>query len=233
MEHATISWTKSSNFNPQSLYAQSKVASEAVLRGLNDPNFSVTCLRFATIYGISGRTRFDLVVNLLCAKAVRDGMITVYGADQWRPFVHVDDVARAIAMTLRAPTQVVAGESFNVGSDGQNYTLGEIAELINKQVPDAVITSDDTFVDKRNYRVSFAKIRSQLGFEPAWTLERGIAQVVGLVRSNQVGHYSLPTYSNVLYLKEHGTKSFADFNITGWEAEFMHLNRIASAARVN
>ncbi len=220
-----------SNFNPQSLYAQSKVASEAVLRGLNDPNFSVTCLRFATIYGISGRTRFDLVVNLLCAKAVRDGMITVYGADQWRPFVHVDDVARAIAMTLRATTQLVAGESFNVGSDEQNYTLGEIAELINRQVPDAVITSDDTFVDKRNYRVSFAKIRSQLGFEPAWTIERGIAQVVGLVRSNQVGDYSLPTYSNVLYLKEHGTESFADFNITGWETEFMHLNRIASAAR--
>ena len=216
-----------SNFNPQSLYARSKVASEAVLRGLNDHNFSATCLRFATIYGISGRTRFDLVVNLLCAKAVRDGLITVYGADQWRPFVHVDDVARAITMTLGAPTHLVAGECFNVGSDEQNYTLGEIAELINKQVPDAAITSDDTFVDKRNYRVSFEKIRSQLGFEPSWTVERGIAQVVALVRSNQIGHYSLPTYSNALYLKEHGTKSFADFKITGWETEFMNLHRIA------
>ncbi len=220
-----------SNFNPQSLYARSKVASEAVLRGLSDRSFSVTCLRFATIYGMSGRTRFDLVVNLLCAKGVRDGLITVYGADQWRPFVHVEDVARAITMTLKAPTHLVAGECFNVGSDEQNYTLGEIAELISKQVPDAAITSDDTFVDKRNYRVSFAKIRSQLGFEPAWTIERGIAQVVGLVRSNQVGHYSLPTYSNVLFLKERGTTSFADFNITGWETEFMNLNRIASATR--
>ena len=192
----------------------------------------MTCLRFATIYGISGRTRFDLVVNLLCAKAVRDGMITVYGPDQWRPFVHVEDVARAITTTLRAPTQLVAGEAFNVGSDAQNFTLREVAKLINRQVPDAEITSDDTFVDKRNYRVSFAKIRSRLGFEPAWTIERGIAQVVAVVRSNQVGHYSLPTYSNVLYLRERGVKSFGSFKITGWENDFMSIDRIASASEV-
>jgi nucleoside-diphosphate-sugar epimerase len=217
------------HFNPQSLYARSKVASEAVLEGLNDRNFAVTCLRFATIYGMSGRTRFDLVVNLLCAKAVRDGAITVYGSDQWRPFVHVEDVARAVTITLRAPVDLVAGEVFNVGSDTQNYTLGEVAELINRQVPDAEITSDETFVDKRNYRVSFEKIRSRLGFEPAWTLERGIAQVLTLVRSNEVGHYSLPTYSNVLYLKERGAKSFGSFKITGWENELMNIDRIASA----
>jgi len=222
-----------SHFNPQSLYARSKVASEAVLGTLNSPDFAVTCLRFATIYGISGRTRFDLVVNLLCAKAVRDRMITVYGADQWRPFVHVADVARAITMTLLAPTDLVAGEAFNVGSDAQNHTLGEVAELINRQVPDAAITSDDTFVDKRNYRVSFAKIRSRLGFEPAWTIERGISQVVALVRSNEVGHYSLPTYSNVLYLKERGAKSFGSFKITGWENELMNIDRITSANAVD
>jgi nucleoside-diphosphate-sugar epimerase len=222
-----------SHFNPQSLYARSKVASEAVLGALNSRDFAVTCLRFATIYGISGRTRFDLVVNLLCAKAVRDRMITVYGADQWRPFVHVADVARAITMTLRAPTDLVAGEAFNVGSDAQNYTLGDVAELINRQVPDAEITCDDTFVDKRNYRVCFAKIRSRLGFEPAWTIERGIAQVVALVRSNEVGHYSLPTYSNVLYLKERGAKSFGSFKITGWENELMNIDRIVSANAVD
>jgi nucleoside-diphosphate-sugar epimerase len=222
-----------SHFNPQSLYARSKVASEAVLGALNGRDFGVTCLRFATIYGISGRTRFDLVVNLLCAKAVRDRMITIYGADQWRPFVHVADVARAITMTLRASADLVAGEAFNVGSDAQNYTLAEVAELIHRQVPNAEITSDDTFVDKRNYRVSFAKIRSRLGFEPAWTIERGVAQVLALVRSNEVGHYSLPTYSNVLYLKERGIKSFGSFKITGWEKEFMNIDRIVSTNAVD
>jgi nucleoside-diphosphate-sugar epimerase len=215
-----------SRLNPQSLYARSKVASEAVLGALNSPDFAVTCLRFATVYGISGRTRFDLVVNLLCAKAVRDGVITVYGADQWRPFVHVDDVATAIATTLHAPAQLVAGEAFNVGSDCQNYTLGEVAELIKKQVPDAEITSDPDFVDKRNYHVSFEKIRTRLGFEPAWTLEHGIAQVTALMRTNRVGHYSHPTYSNVLCLKERGVKSFGNFMITGWERELMNIDRI-------
>ena len=218
-----------SRFNPQSLYARSKVASEVVLGALNSRDFAVTCLRFATIYGFSGRTRFDLVVNLLCAKAVREGVITVYGADQWRPFVHVDDVARAIVMTLQAPSEAVAGEAFNVGSDTQNYTLGDMAELINRQVPDAKIVSDTTCVDRRNYRVRFDKIRTRLGFEPAWTLDRGIAQVVALVRSNRVGHHSLPRYSNVLYLQARGTKNFGSFKITGWENELMNIDQIAPA----
>ncbi|MDH3742279.1 MAG: SDR family oxidoreductase [Hyphomicrobiales bacterium] len=222
---------ETSPFNPQSLYAKTKVASEAVLSPLNDDNFAVTHLRFATVYGISGRVRFDLVVNLLCAKAVRDGVITVFGPDQWRPFVHVQDVARAIAVTLEAPIDLVAGDVFNVGSDAQNYTLGEAAELINQQVSDAEIVADLDFADKRNYRVSFKKIRERLDFEPAWTLEAGIEQVVDIVRSNHVGHYSLPTYSNVLRLKECGPKSFASFQITGWEHEFMNGNTEGSGAR--
>lgn len=222
-----------SSFNPQSLYARTKVASEAVLMPLNDDNFAVTCLRFATVYGISGRIRFDLVVNLLCAKAVRDGQITVFGPDQWRPFVHVEDVARAIDTTLQAPVDVVAGDVFNVGSDSQNYTLGQAAEMINRQVPSAEIIVDETFTDTRNYRVSFEKIREQLGFEPAWSLERGISQVVGIVRSNRVGHYSLPTYSNVLRLKERGPKSFATFQITGWEDEVMNGANVAADRQGN
>jgi nucleoside-diphosphate-sugar epimerase len=212
-----------SRLNPLSLYARTKVASEVVLNALSGPDFGVTRLRFATIHGISGRTRFDLVVNLLCAKAVRDGLITVFGADQIRPFVHVEDVATAIMMTLQAPLALVAGEAFNVGSDAQNYTLGDVAKLINKEVPESRIVSDEgTFIDKRSYHVSFEKFQTRLGFRPAWTLERGIAQVVASVRSNEVGHYSLPEYSNVLSLKERGTKSFSSFNITGWEYELMN-----------
>jgi nucleoside-diphosphate-sugar epimerase len=217
-----------SRFNPQSLYARSKVASEAVLHTLNDSTFAVTCLRFATVYGVSGRARFDLVVNLLAAKAVRDGIITVFGPDQWRPFVHVEDVARAIVMTLQAPIGVVAGEVFNVGSDSQNYTLGDVGELIKAQVPDARIDSDMACVDKRNYRVSFRKIRAQLGFEPAWTVDQGIAQVIRAVRSNEVGHYSLAPYSNVLSLKVLGTQRFGNFKITGWEHELMNIAQITS-----
>jgi nucleoside-diphosphate-sugar epimerase len=219
-----------SHFNPQSLYARTKVASEAVLENLQSDEFAVTCLRFGTIYGVSGRMRFDLVVNLLCAKAVYDRNITVYGPDQWRPFVHVEDVSRAITMALQAPINVVAGQAFNVGSDKQNYRLGQVAELIKRQVPAAKITSDETFVDKRNYRVSFAKIRSRLGFEPAWSLERGIAQLIKNVRTNRFGHYSQPAYSNALYLKEGGSETFSHFKITGWENELMSIDRITSTS---
>jgi nucleoside-diphosphate-sugar epimerase len=224
---------ESSRFNPQSLYARTKVASEAVLSSLNGSDFSLTCLRFATIYGISGRARFDLVVNLLCAKAICDGVVTVFGPDQWRPFVHVDDVATAIVMTLEAPSSLVSGQAFNVGNDAQNYTLGDVAALIQQQVPTARIVSDDTVVDRRNYRVSFKKIRTVLGFEPSWTLERGIAQVIACVRSNAIGHYSLPAYSNVLYLKEHGTESFSRFKIAGWEQDLMSIDRLGSGAMSN
>jgi nucleoside-diphosphate-sugar epimerase len=225
--------TEGSCFNPLSLYARTKVASEVVLDDLNSPDFGVTRLRFATIYGISGRTRFDLVVNVLCAKAVRDGLITVLGADQSRPFVHVEDVATAIIKTLQAPLALVAGEAFNVGSDAQNYTLGDVANLVNKQVPEAKIVSDDTFVDKRNYRVSFEKIHTRLGFEPAWTLERGIAQVVALVRSNKVSDCFQPNHSNVLFLKERGTESFASFKITGWENDLMNIERFPAGTRLS
>jgi hypothetical protein len=100
--------------------------------------------------------------------------------------------------------------------------LGDVAKLINKQVPESKIVSDDTLVDKRSYHVSFEKFHTRLGFRPAWTLERGIAQVIASVRCNDVGHYSLPEYSNVLSLIERGTKSFSSFNITGWENELMN-----------
>jgi nucleoside-diphosphate-sugar epimerase len=223
---------ENSSFNPQSLYAKSKVASEVVLNALADDNFSVTNLRFATIYGISGRTRFDLVVNLLCAKAVRDGLITVYGSDQWRPFVHVDDVARAVFMVLTAPKEVVSGEAFNVGSDAENFTLGQIAELIHRQVPNAKIVADETFVDKRNYRVSFEKIADAIGFMPSWSIEAGISQVIDVVRSDRVGHYASPQYSNVLYLKALGAGNFSQTKITGWENDLMNVVDIGSGAAV-
>ena len=96
-----------SALRPVSLYARSKIASERVLVSLAEPGFAPTILRFGTIYGISGRTRFDLVVNLLAAKAVVEGNITVYGGEQWRPFLHVDDAALAILKVLEAPLSMV------------------------------------------------------------------------------------------------------------------------------
>jgi nucleoside-diphosphate-sugar epimerase len=89
-------------------------------------HFAPVILRFGTIYGLSGRTRFDLVVNLLTAKAVVDGLITIYGGEQWRPFLHVDDAARSILMVQEAPIPLVHNQIFNVGSNEQNYTIQQV-----------------------------------------------------------------------------------------------------------
>ena len=113
---------------PVSLYGNTKLASERVLLEMATEEFSPTILRFATIYGLSGRTRFDLVVNLLSAKAKIDGEITVFNGAQWRPFVHVQDAAHAIRLAVDSPSGVVANQIFNVGSNEQNYTILDIGK---------------------------------------------------------------------------------------------------------
>ena len=187
---------------PISLYGQTKLASERVLWKMATDKFAPTVVRFSTIYGLSGRTRFDLVVNLLTAKAKIEGKITVFGGDQWRPFVHVEDAAAAVARIVEAPIEVVGKQIFNVGSDEQNYTITQIGELVHQQVVGAelIINTEDT--DKRNYRVKFNKIKNQLGFEPKWTVEKGIQQVLDAIANGEVDDYQDAKYSNVKFLTE-------------------------------
>lgn len=194
---------------PISLYGQTKLASERVLLPMADAHFCPIVVRFATIYGLSGRTRFDLVVNLLAAKAKMEGKITVNGGDQWRPFVHVDDAAEAVAQILQAPREIVSGEIFNVGSNEQNYTITQIGQIVHELVPAAelLINTEDT--DKRNYRVAFDKIRNLLNFTPRWTVEQGISQVLEAIASGDVQDYTATKYSNVKHLTETGTQNLA------------------------
>jgi nucleoside-diphosphate-sugar epimerase len=194
-----------SALRPVSLYAQSKSACERILRTLAAEAFAPVCLRFGTVYGLSGRTRFDLVVNLLTAKALVDKEITVVGGDQWRPFVHVDDAALSVVKVLEAPLGLVQNQVFNVGSDDQNYTIGQIGDLVKSMVPGASLVASDAHIDRRNYRVSFRKIRSELGFVPRWTVERGIRQVIEAMESGRIGDYREAKYSNVKFLSEEGT----------------------------
>jgi nucleoside-diphosphate-sugar epimerase len=181
---------------PISLYARSKMESEELLLSLNNNGFCPSVLRFGTFYGRSPRDRFDLVVNLLAAKAVSEGEITINGGQQWRPFIHVADGAEAILRCLEAPAGAVAHQVFNVGSDGQNHRLIDIAEIIAEMVPGVRVRFQEAASDEANYRVSFAHIESTLGFVPRYSLRDGIAEIKAAVESGLVGDYTDVKYSN-------------------------------------
>jgi nucleoside-diphosphate-sugar epimerase len=192
--------TEESPLNPLSLYAVTKLASERLLEDMATETFSPTILRLSTIYGLSGRTRFDLVVNLLTAKAVIDGQITIRGGEQWRPLLHVDDAALAMLKTLEAPLPSIHTQIFNVGSDEQNYTIQQIGELIQQLAPNAELVNQGSGGDRRDYRASFRKIREQLGFVPQWTVEQGVNQIIDVIRRGEVKDYRTAKYSNVKFL---------------------------------
>jgi len=156
--------------------------------------------------------RFDLVVNLLTAKAVREGSITLFGGGQWRPFVQVDDAAQAIVAVLKAGRVEVHNQIFNVGSDEQNYTLRHVGELIESLVPAAEVVELGSNDDHRNYRVNFAKIRNTLHYVPQWTMERGVRQIVEVIESGLVEDYQSPEYSNVKFLSQRGSDILLPYN---------------------
>lgn len=192
---------ETSPLNPLSLYARTKMASEKVLLEMADDTFTPLIVRFGTIFGLSGRTRFDLVVNLLAAKAAFEGRVAVFGGEQWRPFVHVDDAAHALVQLLRLPAGRGA-EVFNVGSNQQNYTIDQVAEIVQNVLPETEIVRMNEASDRRNYRVDFCKIKMAVGFNPRWTVEDGVRQVIDAIQAGQISDYREMQYSNELYLSE-------------------------------
>jgi nucleoside-diphosphate-sugar epimerase len=144
------------------------------------------------------------VVNLLTAQAVFDREIHIYGGDQWRPFLHVGDAARAILMALEAPRNLVSNQVFNVGSSEQNYTIRQIGKIIESYVPEATMVENMENADLRNYWVDFSKIHDTLSFAPEWTVEGGVQQVINAIQSGKVSDYRDAKYSNVKFLTEEG-----------------------------
>jgi len=194
---------ENSETNPISLYARTKLQSEQVLLEARSKSFHPTILRFATVFGLSPRPRFDLVVNLLTAKAVHDKVITIFNGEQWRPFIHVHDVAEAVVQVFLAPLESVSGEIFNIGDDRLNYTLRQIAEKVRKQLPQTRVEYVEN-LDRRNYRVSFRKVRERVGFRAERTVESGIYEIIEAFQSGQISNYSEPAYNNFAFLKEKG-----------------------------
>lgn len=182
---------------PQSHYARTKVAVERVLL---DPatvgDVCATCLRFATIYGVSGRMRFDLTVNEFTARLLVNKRLVVYGEHFWRPYMHVRDAARAVRTVLQAEPSKVRANVFNVGSTSQNFTKRELVEMIAPLASDASIEYVPQQDDPREYRVSFKKINEVLGFETTKTVYDGILEVAGALTNGVISNWTDAVYRN-------------------------------------
>jgi nucleoside-diphosphate-sugar epimerase len=193
-----------SNVLPISLYAQTRVDSEEALLSACSATFHPVILRLATVFGLSYRPRFDLIVNLLTAKAHAEGTITIFNGTQWRPFIHVQDVANGICQVLDAPLDVVSGEIYNLGDSHMNFTLAQLAEKVQAEFPSTRVEYIENS-DRRNYRVSFEKIRNQIGFTCQWSIEDGICEMKRAFESKLIADYRDPRYSNLQFLKLCGT----------------------------
>ena len=191
-----------SRLNPVSLYARTRVLSENIVFdrcGDTEP----VVLRLATVFGLSPRMRFDLVVNTLTARAVVDHTIAIFGGRQWRPNVHCRDAARAFLTALEAPGDKVAGEVFNVGGDENNHRISEIGDIVASIVGDVQVSLQNEIPDPRDYRVSFAKIQRVLNFVPEYSVRDGVREVASAMRADLgLRTHMDPMFHNVQALRQ-------------------------------
>jgi nucleoside-diphosphate-sugar epimerase len=171
--------------SPLSLYATSKVNAEKHLLSLKEKaNFSGTILRFATAFGLSPRMRFDLTVSEFTRDLALKKELLVYDAHTWRPYCHVKDFARLINNVILAPKYKTHFEVFNAGGEINNFTKQGIIDLVLKYLPNSKVTYKEHGSDPRNYRVSFQKVKNILGFEPFYTVEDGIVELINAIDMN-------------------------------------------------
>lgn len=188
--------TEESPAGPLSVYAVTKLESEKFLMDKNSIIF-----RLGTIFGVGdlySRIRLDLVVNILTVRAALEKKLTVYGGDQFRPLLHVKDVARAMVQNIETEHTGV----YNLAR--QNVRIIDLAYQVRNHFPDAEMKHTDMkFQDSRNYRVSAQKARDVLGFNPIFSIDDGINEMKHLIETRRIKDVTNPRYSNQLYLTQY------------------------------
>jgi nucleoside-diphosphate-sugar epimerase len=202
MTDPSVPITEEGELRPVSLYAEQKVAMEQLILGTGNGGSpgsvtQPTCLRFATVYGVGRRMRFDLTVNEFARELWADRDLEVFGEQFWRPYIHVRDAARAVRTALDAPPEKVAGQVFNAGRSGENYRKLDLVEEIQRQTDRGSVSYVHRDEDPRDYKVSFDRIRAQLGFETLMTVPDGIAEVLAALDAHAFGDPYDSRYKNV------------------------------------
>jgi nucleoside-diphosphate-sugar epimerase len=202
MADPTVPITEEGELAPVSLYAEQKVGMERLIlagaaSGGAPDGMRPTCLRFATVYGVGRRMRFDLTVNEFTRELWADRELEVFGEQFWRPYIHVRDAARAVRTVLQAPPEKVAGRVFNAGRSGENYRKLDLVQEIGRQLDRGNVTYVHRDEDPRDYKVSFDRIRAELGFETLMTVPDGIAEIIAALDAEQFGDPFQARYRNV------------------------------------
>lgn len=207
-EHIGSDVNEDSTLRPLTLYAETCAKAEEVVLSRNRSDFTTVSLRNGTVFGLSPRMRFDLVVNKMALDAYELGCISVVGnGAQWRPLIHVEDVARAFLLTLDAPDRSIAGQVFNIGRE--NYQISEIAHQVWLASEAATaISYVGVGEDRRNYRVSFAKAEKGLAFRAHRSIGCAVSDVQRALRDGRAGNapccHTVEWYRSLLATKGTG-----------------------------
>lgn len=199
---------ESSNPNPLTTYAKANLMIEKDSMNLNDENFQVTVFRLATVYGLSAkRMRFDLVVNDVVGQIYTKGFTNLTtGGKQWRPFVHVRDVCKALTIGLESKNNL-GGQVYNLGSNSQNYQIIDVAKKIFSALVKEEKYNWVGSPDNRSYKVKFDKISKNLDFKPDWDIGGGAKEVWDSIERKEIiyGDDRNITVNWYKYLMKNGT----------------------------
>ena len=195
---------------PLSLYSKTKLNSEKFILDLKSESFEPCIFRFATAYGLSPRMRFDLLVQEFIRDAVLDNKIKIFGADFWRPFIHVEDMASACISAINGDHDIISGQIYNVGNENENYTKISLAKIIQKFLPSTEIEIVESKNDLRSYKVSFEKIRNNLNFSPKHSIETTVKKILEKIHLNELNPQD-SEFSNISKLTEN-VKPFENYN---------------------
>jgi nucleoside-diphosphate-sugar epimerase len=182
--------------NPLSVYASTKLASEAILVGRNE----TLILRLGTLFGVGdnwSRLRLDLAVNVLTQKAYHENELEMFGGEQWRPFLHVKDVGNVIALNMN----VFKSGTYNLASE--NVTISQLVGQIMKHLPNVGIKSTPlSFQDARNYRVSSKKAEAELKMPDFISIDTGIEEMISILKDGRIPRPGANRFKNVAALND-------------------------------
>lgn len=194
--------TEETPLNPQSLYAETKIASEEYLLEQKDSVCAPLLFRFATLYGVSPRTRFDLIVNQFVLEAFTKRQLIIYQRGYSRSFVHIRDVVRGVIMGLEAEQSKIRGQVFNLGTEKGNYSKNDIVGFVLRRMPETIVEYKDlTFGgDMRDITVSFEKIKRVLNFETILTVDDGVREVLFALKTGLIKDPTDDRYRNAQFI---------------------------------